>query len=105
MAPEVFDSRRQLSEKLDVWALGCLAVEILTGRVPHEDCSTMQQIAGKLLIQLRPPYEESWSAGFQPEVPQLLQPCFCHDPTQRPSALSLLESLSRLEPWVELWSM
>merc|ERR1711862_882747 len=43
MAPEVFDARSKLTEKLDIWALGCLAIEIIVGRVPHEDCTTIQQ--------------------------------------------------------------
>ena len=27
MAPELFDGRSKLTEKLDIWALGCLIVE------------------------------------------------------------------------------
>lgn len=101
MAPEVFDARSRLSEKLDIWALGCLVLEILLSRVPHEECSTLQQIAGKLLIRSEPPYQSSWSVGFRPEIPQLVDPCFRRDPVQRPSALGLLEGLSQLECWVE----
>lgn len=100
MAPEVFDARSRLSEKLDVWALACLVVEILLSRLPHEDCSTLQQIAVKLLIHFKPPYEDSWSDGFRPELPQVLQPCFRHDPEQRPSSASLLEGLSCMDQWM-----
>merc|ERR1719343_1078022 len=54
MAPEVFDARSKLTEKLEIWGLGCLAVEVLTNRIPHDDCSTIQQVAGKLLIRSEP---------------------------------------------------
>jgi len=56
MAPELFDSRGKITEKVDVWALGCLAVEILTGRLPHEECSSIQQVMTKVLVERKQPF-------------------------------------------------
>lgn len=97
MAPEVFDSRRKLTEKLDIWALGCLAVEVQTGRMPHEDCATLQQVAAKLLVRLEGPFEDCWAAGFRPEARRLVGACLARDAAARPGALALLEGLGRLE--------
>jgi len=96
MAPEVFDARRKLTEKLDTWALGCLVVELLAGVLPHSDCSTIQQVAQKLIVHARPPFEDSWAAGVHPEVHRLVSACFILDPSTRLSSLALFEGLSRL---------
>eukprot|EP00931_Biecheleriopsis_adriatica_P036947 TRINITY_DN21213_c0_g1_i2.p1 TRINITY_DN21213_c0_g1~~TRINITY_DN21213_c0_g1_i2.p1 ORF type:complete len:619 (+),score=138.18 TRINITY_DN21213_c0_g1_i2:229-2085(+) len=91
MAPELFDSRSKLTEKLDVWALGCLTVEVLTTKMPHADCINLQQVASKLLVRQEGPFEDSWAAGYPPEVQQLLNTCFARDLAARPSAAVLLE--------------
>eukprot|EP00747_Dinoflagellata_sp_TGD_P212031 gnl/TRDRNA2_/TRDRNA2_85170_c0_seq1.p1 gnl/TRDRNA2_/TRDRNA2_85170_c0~~gnl/TRDRNA2_/TRDRNA2_85170_c0_seq1.p1 ORF type:complete len:445 (+),score=63.43 gnl/TRDRNA2_/TRDRNA2_85170_c0_seq1:73-1407(+) len=97
MAPEVFDARSKLTEKIDVWALGCLVIEIFSDRLPHEDCSTIQQVAAKLLVRQGTPYEDDWADGTQLQaVHSLISPCFVHDPTGRPSASEVLEGLRLL---------
>eukprot|EP00416_Gambierdiscus_australes_P011177 CAMPEP_0171135360 /NCGR_PEP_ID=MMETSP0766_2-20121228/129663_1 /TAXON_ID=439317 /ORGANISM="Gambierdiscus australes, Strain CAWD 149" /LENGTH=120 /DNA_ID=CAMNT_0011598859 /DNA_START=51 /DNA_END=409 /DNA_ORIENTATION=+ len=97
MAPEVFDARSKLTEKLDVWALGCLIVEVLIDQVPHEDCNTIQQVAAKLLVHNQGPFEDDWADGLRVEVRQLVGACFARTASQRPMAETLLEGLGRLE--------
>lgn len=97
MAPEVFDSRCKLTEKIDVWALGCLIAEVLLDRVPHVDCSTIQQVAAKLLVHMGTPYEEHWADHVRPEVISLVNPCFLRKPDLRPSAQTLLDGMMRLD--------
>jgi len=99
MAPEVFDARNKLTEKLDIWGLGCLAVEVLTNLIPHDDCSTIQQVAAKLLIRNVGPFEDDWAEGLRPEVQQLVNSCFVRDSAGRPTAAALVEGLSHLETW------
>merc|ERR1712048_1023175 len=96
MAPEVFDPRYKLTEKLDIWALGCLIVEVLVDRMPHEDCSTIQQVAAKVLVKQLPPFDESWANGITPEVVGLVTPCFTRKSEMRPSAAELLSGLARV---------
>ncbi|CAE8593683.1 unnamed protein product, partial [Polarella glacialis] len=91
MAPEFFDARCKLTEKIDIWALGCLAVEVLINRVPQEDCANMQQVATKLLITQQPPFEATWAQGFHPDVQRLILACFVRDASVRPTAALILE--------------
>jgi len=100
MAPEVFDARSKLTEKLDIWGLGCLAVEVLTNRIPHDDCSTIQQVAAKLLIRNVGPFEDDWAEGLRPEVQQLVNSCFVRNSAGRPTAAAIVEGLGHLETWM-----
>ena len=64
MAPEVIKGRERYNNKVDVWSLGILALELATGQPPH-----MQEDPNKvlLLIVSRPPPKldcESWSQDF-----------------------------------------
>jgi len=97
MSPEVFDVGRKLTEKLDVWALGCLIIEILTDTLPHSDCQTIHQVAAKLLVNRHPPFNESWADGLNREVQQLIDPCFAFEPSDRPSASGLHQVLSTID--------
>ena len=47
MAPEAIQNL-QYSSKTDVWAFGCLMVEMLTGKDPHHDCEYVQDVRSKL---------------------------------------------------------
>jgi serine/threonine protein kinase len=51
MAPELFDTRGKITEKVDCWALGCLVLEIYSGKVPYESCQNLQQLVGALLVR------------------------------------------------------
>merc|ERR1712190_96328 len=97
MAPEVFDARHKLTEKIDVWALGCLIAEILTSAVPHRDCTTIQQVAAKLLVRREAPFQESWAEHLHTEVWSIVDPCFAFAPDKRPSAQALYDSLGALQ--------
>eukprot|EP00439_Symbiodinium_sp_Y106_P019872 s3176_g2.t1 len=106
MAPELFDGRAKLTEtwlslaeleKLDIWALGCLIIEVLTSRTPHEECSNIQQVATKLLVRNEAPFQDAWSAGFHAEVVRLTTACFSRDGTRRPSAAEILEARIEME--------
>eukprot|EP00913_Durusdinium_trenchii_P003573 g3305.t1 len=52
MAPELFDSRGKITEKVDVWALGCLVVEVISSRLPHEECTSIQQVMTRLICSV-----------------------------------------------------
>ncbi|CAE7334964.1 unnamed protein product [Symbiodinium natans] len=97
MAPELFDGRSKLTEKLDIWALGCLVVEALTSRNPHEECTNVQQVATKLLVRMEPPFQDGWALGLNTEVTHLTRSCFTWDTSCRPSAAAILEVFSNIE--------
>lgn len=101
MAPESFDSRKKLTEKIDVWALGCLMIEVFTDQVPHQDCTTIQQVATKLLINFQPPYADGWEEFVSPAFAQLVNRCFVKSngwcPGERPTAQGLHDGLEQLD--------
>lgn len=94
MAPELFDSKGRITEKVDVWALGCLAVEVFTGRVPHEECNTIQQVMIKTLVNKQLPFLD-WT-GVHPEIRNLAELCFVFDPRARIDAARFMEGLRGL---------
>ncbi|CAJ1442689.1 unnamed protein product [Effrenium voratum] len=89
MAPELFDSRGKITEKVDVWALGCLMVEIISSRLPHEECTSIQQVMTKTLVEKQLPFTKWCSL----EVQRLAELCFVFPPEQRTSAKQLLQGL------------
>lgn len=94
MAPELFDSKGRITEKVDVWALGCLAVEIFTGRVPHEECNTIQQVMIKTLVNKQLPFLD-WN-GVHPEIRKLAEACFIFDTRVRMDAPTFVDGLIAL---------
>jgi len=96
MAPELFDSKGKITEKVDVWATGALVLEVFTGRLPHEECNALQQVMTKTLIERKMPFLD-WK-----DVPQdlkvLAERCFEFQPQRRIDAPSLLEGLRNLRP-------
>ncbi|CAE7283702.1 phg2, partial [Symbiodinium natans] len=89
MAPELFDSRGKITEKVDVWALGCLIVEVISSRLPHEECTSIQQVMTKTLVEKQLPFTD-WR-GVSSGVQRLAELCFVFPPDGRTSAQHLLE--------------
>ena len=67
MSPEQMSSSRNVDMRTDIWALGVILYESLTGRVPFE-AETMPQLCGMILQDPPHPIHE-----LRPDVPQGLQ--------------------------------
>lgn len=94
MAPECYDaSHGKLTEKVDVWSMGCILIELFAGVLPYADCSTMAQLSARILVERRPP---DLPHGLAPPVVTLIQQCVSFDPARRPSASELQYELARL---------
>lgn len=65
MAPELFDSKGKITDKVDIWALGCLALEVMSGRMPHEECTNIRQVMTKTLVDKEPPFRIRSLVGIQ----------------------------------------
>lgn len=83
MAPECYDCKGQITEKVDVWALGCILVECFGGPLPYDDCQNIQQIVAKVLIDKQLPYiPNHLPSGMRP----IVEDCFQFDTRQRASS-------------------
>ncbi|GFR52579.1 hypothetical protein Agub_g15172 [Astrephomene gubernaculifera] len=85
MAPEVIEMT-QVTSSSDIWSVGCLIVELLTGYPPYFDlnaCSAMFRIVQDAM----PPLPEDIS----PLLRDFLSRCFLKDAKLRPDARTLLQ--------------
>jgi eukaryotic-like serine/threonine-protein kinase len=67
MSPEQMSSSRNVDMRTDIWALGVILYETLTGRVPFE-AETMPQLCGMILQDPPRPIHQ-----LRPDLPQALQ--------------------------------
>lgn len=87
MAPEVV-KQTSYTRKADIWSLGCLVVEMMTGDHPFPDCSQLQAIFKIGGGKAAPTIPDNSS----PEAVQFLTQTFEIDHNMRPSADDLLLS-------------
>mmetsp|Transcript_121286 Transcript_121286/g.387569 ORF Transcript_121286/g.387569 Transcript_121286/m.387569 type:complete len:1148 (+) Transcript_121286:146-3589(+) len=96
MAPECFDAANgKITEKVDIWAMGCILIELFAGVLPYADCTNMPQLTARILIERRPP---ELPPRVSPQVAGLIRRCVAYQPTARPSAGELRAELARLAP-------
>ncbi|KAH9952239.1 Pkinase-domain-containing protein [Amylocystis lapponica] len=89
MAPEVV-KQTAYTRKADIWSIGCLVVEMLTGEHPWAQLTQMQAIF-KIGSSAKP----TIPADISPEADNFLQLTFELDHNARPSAAELLR-----HPWI-----
>lgn len=93
MAPECYDPRHgKLTEKVDIWALGCIFIEVFAGILPYADCMSMAQLSARILVQKQPPQVPT---SVQPAIRALTSSCFNFNPDKRPGAADLQRSLQQ----------
>ncbi|ODO07690.1 hypothetical protein I350_03261 [Cryptococcus amylolentus CBS 6273] len=85
MAPEVV-KQTSYTSKADIWSVGCLVVEMLTGTHPWADLTQMQA-----LFRIGQMSKPATPADVSSEVADFLDKTFDFDHTKRPTAPQLLE--------------
>src|SRR4051812_23022624 len=81
MSPEQLMSARDVDMRTDIWALGVICFELLTGTLPFEG-ETLPQLI--MSINLRPPRSlRSFRPDLPLEVEQMLLRCLSKDPAKR----------------------
>eukprot|EP00971_Amphidinium_carterae_P063763 1262107-Amphidinium_carterae.1 len=55
MAPEQFESKAKITEKVDIWQMGCVMLELFCSVTPFANAQGVQQVATDLLIRKRGP--------------------------------------------------
>lgn len=90
MAPELFDCKTKITEKIDVWAMGCIFIEIFGGPLPYETISTLADLTREMLMHRRGP-------SVPPSIPQEIRGIICSclnfDYRLRPSSKQTFEQL------------
>lgn len=92
MAPELFDDKSKITEKIDIWAMGCIFIEIFGGPLPYEGCNNLADLTRSILVERRPPY-------VPPQLTKALRSLVCtmldFDHRKRPIALQVVEELKQ----------
>lgn len=93
MAPEQFESNAKITEKVDIWQLGCVMLELFCLVIPFSNAAGVQAIATDLLIRRRPP---AVPQEADPRARILIHACLKIQPQMRPGAEALNEALDGL---------
>eukprot|EP00741_Cyanophora_paradoxa_P018584 tig00021070_g17940.t1 len=91
MSPEHMQGAKY-SRACDVYSLGVVAWEVLTGRVPHGECSNILQIYAKV-VERREGLQVPADAAPR-QLADLAARCLAWDPAARPTAPQLLPEVA-----------
>ena len=92
MSPEACESRRDLDYRTDIYALGVLLFQMITGVLPFEG-DTMGEVLVKQVTQL-PPALRGLNPSIPPSVEQVVLRCLAKQPDARfPTMAALREAL------------
>lgn len=93
MAPEVIRSQGQgYSAKVDIWSLGCVVLEMFAGKRPWSREEAIGAIYKLGSLNQAPPIPEDVSRSISIEGLSFMYDCFTIDPTERPTAETLLRA-------------
>merc|ERR1712194_12669 len=95
MAPELFDKRLKITEKIDVWAMSCIFCEIWGGTIPYEGVKDMPTLTNLLTQQKRSPSIPT-SITTQ-EMRDLIKECFGFEQETRPSSRQVCKKLAKIK--------
>ncbi|XP_076046818.1 mitogen-activated protein kinase kinase kinase 4-like [Oratosquilla oratoria] len=87
MAPEIFRSSEGHGRAADIWSLGCVVIEMATGKRPWPEYDNSAQIMFRVGMGQSPSIPETLSE----EGYDFLGRCFVHDPGSRASSAELLD--------------
>jgi serine/threonine-protein kinase len=93
MSPEQCKSKG-VDHRTDIYALGCMAYEMLAGRVPF-DCDNVAELISAHLVA-DPPPASTISPGISPVLEKLLLRMVAKNPDERPSLAEVRKTLSSL---------
>ena len=104
MAPEIAMGAASVDGRADLYAVGCVAFWLLTGRPVFEEATPMATIIAHVQRQPIPP-----STATEFEVPaaldQIILDCLAKDPEARPATADVLSTrlaaISFARPWTE----
>jgi serine/threonine protein kinase len=103
MAPEIILGESDVDSRADVYALGCVAYYLLTGRLVFEADTSMKMLMQHVQARPTPPSERS-ELPIPPQLDALVLACLEKDPNQRPQSARELFDLAQACKSCETWS-
>ncbi len=92
MSPEACESRGNIDHRTDIYALGILLFQMMTGALPF-DGESMGEVLVKQVTQLPPP-PRGYNPNIPPSVEQILLRCLMKQPDARfPTMMALRDAL------------
>ena len=101
MAPELFDKEKaqDIGVQVDVWALGCVLIELFSGKRPWDYISSSNasciyyEVTSRQIFKRKPvPIPET----IPVEVRGLVQRCCQYSPKRRPAAAEVLDQMEAI---------
>ncbi|MBK7535926.1 MAG: serine/threonine protein kinase [Myxococcales bacterium] len=96
MAPEQVDHEVVVEPSADIYAIGVIAYELLTGHLPVVGDTSAEVLAAKLTDEVVPLTLKFPELGVPEELDTWVLRCLQRDPASRPSASELERGLTRL---------
>jgi serine/threonine protein kinase len=94
MAPEIYSGLgTKMSEKVDVYAMGCILFEVFGGGFPHGDCRHMRDICIKVFVTQNSVLKFNRPERVPVMVIGLVEKLTKFDPGFRPTCAAALETL------------
>ena len=98
MAPEQAAGRSDTDGRVDIYALGVILYEMLTGRVPHRGESMVRTLAMQMLDPIEPPRKVRPDLDISPELEDVVMHALAKKREQRFQKMSeLLAALDKLQ--------
>ncbi|MGN6111276.1 MAG: serine/threonine-protein kinase [Kofleriaceae bacterium] len=99
MSPEACESRRDIDYRTDIYALGILLFQMITGVLPF-DGQSMGEVLVKQVTSL-PPAPRAFNPAIPPSVEQVVLRCLAKQPDQRfPTMYALRDALRDPEAYL-----
>eukprot|EP01026_Neomeris_dumetosa_P051048 TRINITY_DN4485_c0_g2_i3.p1 TRINITY_DN4485_c0_g2~~TRINITY_DN4485_c0_g2_i3.p1 ORF type:complete len:547 (+),score=43.04 TRINITY_DN4485_c0_g2_i3:235-1641(+) len=94
MAPEAFTDRR-VSNKVDIWALGCIMQYVVRGVRPWKD-GDRAYVTHQVANRRQPPDGGSLPDSCPKELKRIIRSCWSVDPRKRPTSKTIVDQLDGL---------
>ena len=101
MSPEQAQGLPSVDARTDLYSLGALLFECITGRPPYEELGSYEQTILKILME-PPPRPSTLVPGIAPAMEQLILQLMARDPAARPRSLAEVRArLMEIHPAIQ----
>ena len=104
MSPEMARGDAAVDARADLYALGCVAYWLLTGKLVFEGATPMEILIEHVKTHPTPPSQKA-SQPIHPKLEEIILSCLQKDPNNRPQTAQeidrMLASVALHEPWTD----